>query len=189
MDEIPSRRHFKSIFANYSGYPGLSAAFKISGIFRHYDHSHRQFTCTLKEDEALYDALQLQMNEIHNNEIECNVAQRIKRTGFYAARVNDSWKRVRVDQIDYDTNLCRIETIDDGQFLTVNRYELFVLNPKLLINQYKRTFGVRFILPHKSKQNSLTAAGFVDGQKLRNGQLVNIFVFSDCEPFLALLTE
>lgn len=40
-----------------------------------------------------------------------------------------------------------------------------------------------------AKQNSLMAAGFNDGEKLRNGQLVNIFVFSDHEPFLALLTE
>uniref|UniRef100_A0A0R3S075 Tudor domain-containing protein n=1 Tax=Elaeophora elaphi TaxID=1147741 RepID=A0A0R3S075_9BILA len=184
MVGTPSRRHFKSLFANYSVSPGLSAALKISGIFRYYDAFHRQFTCTLKEDEALYDALQMEMNEVYSNEIECNAALRVKRTGVYAARVNGSWKRVRVDRIDYDANQCSIETVDDGQLLTVNRFELFMLDPKLLTNQYKRTFGVLV-----AKQNSLVAAGFIDGQKLRNGQLVNIFVFSDREPFLALLTE
>ncbi|CAG9538490.1 unnamed protein product [Cercopithifilaria johnstoni] len=189
MVNTPLRRHFKSLFTNYSASPGLSAALKISGIFRHYDASHRQFTCTLKDDEALYDALQIQMNEIYNSEIECNAALRIKQTGVYAARVNGSWKRVRVDQIDYNINQCFIETVDDGQFLTLNRYELFMLHPKFLTGQYKRTFGVRFVSPHKSKQNSLMAAGFIDEQRLHNGQLVNIFVFSDREPFLALLTE
>ncbi|EFO13859.1 hypothetical protein LOAG_14669 [Loa loa] len=149
MAGTPPRRHFKSLFANYSASPGLSAALKIPGIFRHYDASHRQFTCTLMDDERLYDALQMQMNEIYSNENECNVALRVKRMGIYAAHVNDSWKRVRVDQIDYDTNQCSIETVDDGQLLKLSRYELFVLHPKLLTNQYKRTFGVRFVLPRK----------------------------------------
>uniref|UniRef100_A0A915PDQ6 Tudor domain-containing protein n=1 Tax=Setaria digitata TaxID=48799 RepID=A0A915PDQ6_9BILA len=116
-------------------------------------------------------------------------ALKVKRTGLYAARVNGSWKRVRVDRIDYQTNQCAIELIDDGQLLTVSRNELFILDPKLMTNQYKRTFSVRFVLPRKPERNSLSAAGFVDGQKLHNGQLVNIFVFSDREPFLALFTE
>ncbi|VBB35228.1 unnamed protein product, partial [Acanthocheilonema viteae] len=149
MVGTPLRRHFKSLFANYSASPGLSAALKISGIFRHYDVTRRQFTCTLKDDEALYDALQMLMNEVYNNEIECNAALRVKRSGIYAARVTGSWKRVRVDRIDHKTNQCLIETVDDGQLLTLNRYELFTLDPKLLTNQYKRTFGVRFVLPHK----------------------------------------
>ncbi|VDK85450.1 unnamed protein product [Litomosoides sigmodontis] len=189
MARTSLKRHFKSVFVNYSASPGLSPALKISGIFRHYDAIHQQFTCTLKDDEALYDALQMQMNQIYSNEIECKAALRVKRTGIYAARIDGSWKRVRVDCIDYSTNQCSVETVDDGEFLTLNRYKLFMLDPQLLTNQYKRTFGVRFVLPRKSKQNSLMAAGFIDGQKLRNGQLVNIFVFSDREPFLALLTE
>lgn len=77
MVGTPSRRHFKSLFANSSVSPGLSAALKIFGIFRHYDAFHRQFTCTLKDDEALYDTLQLQMNEVYSNEIECNTALRV----------------------------------------------------------------------------------------------------------------
>ncbi|VIO94075.1 Uncharacterized protein BM_BM9148 [Brugia malayi] len=189
MVGTPLRRHFKSLFSNYSVSPGLFAALRISGIFRHYDSSHRQFTCTLKEDEALYDALQLEMNEFYNSEIECNVALMVKQMGIYAACVDGCWKRVRVDRIDYETNKCWIETVDDGQLVTLNRYELFVLDPRLLTNQYKRTFGVHFVLPSKSKQNSLIEAGFIDGEKLCNGQLVNIFVFSDREPFLSLLTE
>lgn len=71
------RRHFKSVFANYSASPGLSPAVKISGIFRHYDAIYQQFTCTLKDDEALYDALQMQMNETYDSEIECNAALRV----------------------------------------------------------------------------------------------------------------
>lgn len=77
MVGTPSRRHFKSLFANCTLSPGLSAALKISGIFRHYDALRRQFTCTLKDDEALYDTLQMEMNEIYSNEIECNVALRV----------------------------------------------------------------------------------------------------------------
>ncbi|VDN94936.1 unnamed protein product [Brugia pahangi] len=141
MVGTPLRRHFKSLFSNYSVSPGLFAALRISGIFRHYDSSHRQFTCTLKEDEALYDALQLEMNEFYNSEIECNVALMVKQMGIYAACVDGCWKRVRVDRIDYETNKCWIETIDDGQLVTLNRYELFVLDPRLLTNQYKRTFA------------------------------------------------
>ncbi|VDO10570.1 unnamed protein product [Brugia timori] len=141
MVGTPLRRHFKSLFSNYSVSPGLFAALRISGIFRHYDSSHRQFTCTLKEDEAFYDALQLEMNEFYNSEIECNVALMVKQMGIYAACVDGCWKRVRVDRIDYETNKCWIETVDDGQLVTLNRYELFVLDPRLLTNQYKRTFA------------------------------------------------
>lgn len=83
MDSSPPRRHFKSVFPNHSGYPGLSAALEVSAIFRYYDGFRRQFICTLKEDEALYDALQQQMNEFYSSELACTVAPRVSSTFEY----------------------------------------------------------------------------------------------------------
>ncbi|VDN24997.1 unnamed protein product [Gongylonema pulchrum] len=189
MESSPLRRHFKSVFPNHVGHPGLSAVLEISAIFRHYDTLRGQFTCTLKEDEVLYETLQLQMNEYFSNELTCCIAPRVKRHGVYAAQLNGCWKRVRVDRVDYDTRQCSVESVDDGQLVTVCASELFVLEPAFITNQYKRTFAVHFVMPRKPKRKCLAAAGFVDGHELNSGQFVNVFVFSDREPFLALLTK
>ncbi|VDM95762.1 unnamed protein product [Thelazia callipaeda] len=187
MDNIMLRRNFKSVFANHYGYPGLSSVLKVIGIFRHYDSFRQHFTCTLKEDEDLYDALNLEISKIYNGEMDsCCIAPRVTHTDIYVARVNECWKRVRLDEINYTRNKCVIEAIDDGQLFTVDRNDIFTLHPKLLSNQFRRPLCVRFVLP--LKRSSLSIAGFSDGQ-VRSGQLVNIFVLSDQEPFLALFTE